>query len=226
MRIQLRNKYLSLPRYNRYLAATGNDNVRAERLYTGNIKLAQAFHPILSQFEVIFRNALCVQMSSHFSDPDWIINEKSGFMSHASLRFSNYFMRNSVQNVENSLIRRRIAITSGKVISDQNFGFWIAFFLRHHYTLIRGQSLYVFPNKPRIEDRASIYSKLDDIRNFRNRINHCEPICFTHNNIDCSVAIDIKNKLYNLIEWIDPDLVPFFTSLDNTTNEIINITTV
>ena len=55
MKKQLRYKYLSRPRYNRYLAATANNNEKAKRLYNANIRLAQAFHPILSQFEVILR---------------------------------------------------------------------------------------------------------------------------------------------------------------------------
>jgi hypothetical protein len=53
MKIELRGKYLSRPRYNRYLKATANNKDRAKRLYNANIRLAQAFHPLLSQFEVV-----------------------------------------------------------------------------------------------------------------------------------------------------------------------------
>jgi hypothetical protein len=70
MRNELRNKYLSRPRHNRYLNATGNDKNRAKRLYNANIKLAQATHPILTQFEVVLRNSLNLQLSSHFIDTD------------------------------------------------------------------------------------------------------------------------------------------------------------
>ena len=76
MRNELRNKYLSKPRYNRYLNATGNDKNRANRLYNANIRLAQATHPILTQFEVVLRNSLNLQLSSYFVDNDWIINQK------------------------------------------------------------------------------------------------------------------------------------------------------
>ena len=37
----LRNKYLSRPRYNRYLIAVGNNNDRAKKLYNANLRLAQ-----------------------------------------------------------------------------------------------------------------------------------------------------------------------------------------
>ena len=83
--------------------------------------------------------------------------------------------------------------------------------------------MHIFAHKPVTEDRASIYAKLDAIRNFRNRVNHCEPICFNGNNIDCSKVIDIRTKLYDLIRWIDPDLVPFFEDIDNIQNKVDNI---
>ncbi len=223
MRNELRNKYLSRPRHNRYLNATGNDKNRAKRLYNANIRLAQATHPILTQFEVVLRNSLNLQLSSHFVDTDWIINQKNGFMRNNSLRHSNFFLKRSVQKTEDKLTRRGIPITSGKIISDQTFGFWIALFLGHHYSLIAGEPIHIFVNKPATEDRASIYSKLDDIRNFRNRVNHCEPLCFVGNNIDCVEVLNIRTKLYQLIEWIEPELIPFFESIDNIQSKVDNI---
>lgn len=215
MRIELRNRYLSRPRYNRYLIATGNSNTRAKRLYTANIRLAQAFHPVLSQFEVVLRNSLNLVLGAYFTDPDWIINQKAGFMRHNSLRSSHFFLRSSVQKTEAKLTRRGIPITSGKVISDQTFGFWLSFFLAHHYSLVGGQPIHIFPHKPITENRATIYSKLDEIRSFRNRVNHCEPICFVGHVISCADALDIRTKIYDLIEWIDPELKPFFESIDS-----------
>jgi len=220
MKYILRQKYLSEPRINRYLRATNGNKERAKRLYNANIRLAQSFHPLLTQFEVVLRNSLNNQLSVFFSDNEWIINQKIGFMSNSSLRSSRYFLRRSVQKTEDNLINKRIAVTSGKIISNQTFGFWIAFFLSHHYMLIGGEPLKVFSYKPPTEDRARVYSKLDDIRKFRNRINHCEPICFIGNTIDCNRIIDIKQKLYNLIEWIEPDLIPFFDNIDNVNSKI------
>lgn len=223
MRSELINKYLSRPRYNRYLSATGNDKTRAKRLYNANIRLAQATHPLLTQFEVVIRNSLNLQLSGHFVDSDWIINQKYGFMNNRSLRHSNFFLKRSVQKSEDKLTRRRIPVTSGKIISEQTFGFWIALFLSHHYSLIGGQSIQIFVHKPHTENRASIYSKLDDIRNFRNRVNHCEPLCFSGNNIDCTEVLSIRSELYQLIKWIEPDLVPFFESMDNIQSKVDNL---
>lgn len=223
MKTELRNKYLSRPRHNRYLIATDNNSSNAKRLYNANIRLAQSIHPILSQFEVVLRNALNTQLSEYFTDTDWIITQKNGFMNSPSLANSRYFLKKSVNKTESKLGRRGIPITSGKIISDQTFGFWIALFLPHHYSLIGGEPIKIFVNKPSTENRASLYSKLDDIRNFRNRVNHCEPLCFNGNNIDCSHILGIRTKLYNLLNWIEPDLVPFFQKIDNVENKVDNI---
>jgi hypothetical protein len=86
------------------LNATGNNNERAKKLYNANIRLAQAFHPILSQFEVVLRNNLNISLSIYFSDPEWIINQKSGFMRDNSLRNSHYFLRTCIQKTETKLL--------------------------------------------------------------------------------------------------------------------------
>ena len=215
MKIVLRNKFLSIQRFNRYLLATGNNNIRAKRLYAANIRLAQAFHPLLSQFEVVLRNSLNTVLTTHFADYDWVINQKNGFMSHHSLASSHYFLRSSVQKTENKLRHRLIPVTAGRIISDQVFGFWLAFFIPHHYALVGGQPIYAFPYKPATENRASIHQKLEHIKNFRNRMNHCEPLCFNGNGIDCTQALVMYSMLYDLIRWIDPGLETYFKRIDN-----------
>ena len=223
MKSYLRYKYLSEPRYNRYLIATGNDKNRSKRLYNANIRLAQAFHPVITQFEVVFRNSLNLQLGSYFLDNDWIINQKDGFMGDNSLRKSGYFIRKSVLKSESRLRRRGVTITSGKIISEQTFGFWVSLFLSHHYQLIGGQPIQIFQHKPKSENRASLYDKLNEIREFRNRVNHCEPICFVGPNIDCTKALRVKTTLFNLISWIEPELIPFFEKIDNINSKVKNV---
>ncbi|WEK37735.1 MAG: hypothetical protein P0Y53_09495 [Candidatus Pseudobacter hemicellulosilyticus] len=215
MKITLRNKYLSQQRFNRYLLATDNSNLRAKKLYMANIRLAQSFHPVLSQFEVILRNNLNLVLSSYFMDPDWIINQKTGFMNDPTLVASRFFLKRCVQDAENSLRRRSLSVSSGKIIAEQMFGFWIAFFVPHHYALIDGQPMQIFPHKPRTEDRASLHRKLEAIKNYRNRMNHCEPLCFNENAINSHYALYIRSILYDLITWMDPALVPYFQRIDN-----------
>lgn len=95
--------------------------------------------------------------------------------------------------------------------------------MSHHYRLIGGQPIQIFQYKPSAGNRASIYNKLDEIREFRNRVNYCEPICFNGPNIDCSDALQIQTTLFNLIRWIEPDLIPFFEGIDNIQNKVNNV---
>jgi len=206
--------------------ATDYDKSRARQLYTANIRLAQAFHPVLSQFEVILRNSIHTVLTAHFADPDWIIYQKTGFMKHHSLKNSHYYLKTCIERTEVNLIRKGITVTSGKIISDQTFGFWLAFFLSHHYSLIGGQSIHLFPHKPSKENRASILDKLHAIKNFRNRVNHCEPLCFAGRNIDCTYALNIRTKIYDLTGWINPELFPFFKGIDIIERKIEQIKTI
>jgi len=128
MKYSLRQKYLFQARINRYQLASGGNKDRAKRLYNANIRLAQAFHPILTQFEVVLRNSLNHQLSAYFTVNEWKINLKSGFMSSRSLRTSRYFLRRSVQKTEDNLNIRGIAITSGKIIQIKLLDFGL------HYT--------------------------------------------------------------------------------------------
>ncbi|MGA9212020.1 hypothetical protein, partial [Kaistella sp.] len=131
-----------------------------------------------------------------------------------------------ITKTESNLRRKRIPITNGKIISDQNFGFWVSLFLSHHYSILSGQIIHIFPYKPATETRASIYSKLDKMRDFRNSVNHCEPICFNGNSIDCTESLAILNTIYDLLKWIDPDLEKFFEGLENVRNKINQINTI
>ncbi|SKC04027.1 Abi family protein [Dyadobacter psychrophilus] len=220
MKNNLRNKYLSKPRYSRYLIAGTNDHERAASLYHANIILSKAFHPLISQFEVILRNSIDSVLIEHFMDKNWIINEKQGFMSDQSLRKSNFYLHKCVEAVENKSRKARLPVTNAKIVSDQTFGFWSSIFEPAHYRLLQGQPIKVFKYKPSTENRASIYGRLEMIRNFRNRVNHCEPLCFHANYIDCTQALAVRMNLYELIEWIEPELLPFFNEIDNVTESV------
>jgi len=223
MDIILRERYWSPQRFNRYLIAVDNDKLRARKLYWANIRLAQAFHPLLSQFEVVLRNAINSTLSVYFSDTEWIIKQKNGFMNDSSLATSRYFLKTSVVKTEKTLARKKIQITYGKVIADQSFGFWVALFLPHHYALLSGSIIRVFPHKPKTETRASIYHRLDVLKKFRNRVNHCEPICFSGNKVDSVVPLQILQMIYELLSWMDPKLCSFFRKLDNIESKVLQI---
>ena len=212
--------YISQPRLNRFLAASCNSKIKARKLYHANLIVAQSFYPVLNLFEVFFRNVCNYQISAQFANPNWIITEKNGFMSSQSLSRSKFYLKNSVSNAERNIIRKGGTVTAGKVLAEQSFGFWTSFFEPHHYRLVGGIVIHCFPNKPTNVNRSILSQKLDRIRDFRNRIYHNEPICFNGNNIDFAYATQIKNELYELLNWIDIDLPAYVRTFDSIDNKI------
>lgn len=226
MEYQKLEHYLSQPRIERFLIATNNSKSKAQKLYRINLRVAQSFYPILNLFEIFFRNIVYYQVSSYFTNPNWIITEKNGFMSDYSLSASHFFLKNSVIKAERNIRRRGRVITAGKVIAEQSLGYWTSLFERHHYRLIGGVVIHCFPNKPANANRSLISQKLNRIREFRNRIYHNEPVCFNGNSIDFLEATSIKQEIYELLNWIDVDLtkyVDYFNGIDAKINIVNNL---
>ena len=163
------------------------------------------------------------RISGHFADPNWIVNQKNGFMSDRSLQRSRYYLKNCVQSAENTIRRKGGTVTPGKVIAEQSFGFWTSLFDRHHYRLIGGVVIQCFGNKPLHVNRSVLSHKLNDIRELRNRIHHNEPICFNGSGIDFSNAIRAKKDIYELLTWIDGDLTKYALYFDSITAKINTI---
>ncbi len=198
--------FVSKARLGRYLRACGNSKPRALELYKANLLLAEAYYPILNYFEIFFRNALNRELIRFFNDPKWIITEKNGFMSHRALSRTGFFIQNSVIKAENSLNSRGRMVTPSALIAEQTFGFWSSFFEAKPFGLLKASILNVFPLRPSSVNRASIRDMLNEIRDFRNRIYHNEPICFDNHHIDFSDTERIRLKIYLLLSWVDSDL--------------------
>lgn len=212
---------ISQPRLYKYLTVCGNSKVKAQKLYRANLRIAQAFYPVLNLFEVILRNVVHYRLSAHFANPNWIINEKNGFMSNQTLRQSRFYLKSQVNKAESKLRRRGRTITSGKIIAEQTFGFWTSLFEPHHFRLIQGTIINSFPNKPTFVNRGVICQKLQNIRDFRNRVYHNEPICFNGLNIDFQIAERIKIDVFDLLEWISHEAKEYVETYDNIDSKIL-----
>lgn len=193
------------------------------QLYKANLKTSQAFHPLLGVFEVIFRNRLNDILTSHFTDPDWIINQKTGFMSDPSLRFTykrtgqhkiNDFLKREISKAEKRIQKTSTPITSGKIIAEQTLGFWTDLFEVHHYRLLKGKPIQIFHSLPPGHGRKEVNDELDKVRRFRNRINHNEPICFNGNTIDFTETLEVHKSIVNLLTWIDPEIIKLISDTD------------
>jgi hypothetical protein len=215
--------YFSSARVNRYLSATNNSKNRAISLYKANLMISQAFYPLIGILEVILRNRLNDILADYFTDSDWIINQKEGFMSDFTLSYTykrtgarklNDFLKSEIIRVENRLQKSGVLITSGKIIAEQTFGFWTNFFEVHHYRLLKGRPIKIFKYLPPNYGRKKIIDDLNKVRKFRNRIYHNEPICFDGEKINFLNTRDVYKSLKNLLQWIDPTIITLLKELD------------
>ncbi|MCU0423408.1 MAG: hypothetical protein MUC81_11410 [Bacteroidia bacterium] len=223
MKFKIFEQYFSEARVSRYLYATRFNKKRAIKLYKLNLETSQAFYPLLSVLEVVLRNKINGVLLDYFKDPDWIINQKLGFMSDSSLRFThkrsghhkkNDFLKREVIKSELRLQKARVTVTSNKIIAEQTFGFWTALFEVHHYRLLKGKPIQVFKKLPSGYGRKEVNDELDKVRRFRNRLYHNEPICFINNNINVDESVKVYKSVINLLSWIDPELNKLISDID------------
>ncbi len=160
-------------------------------------------------------------MTKYFNNSNWIRTEKSKFMSDNSLQPSNYYLRESVSKAERRIQRQRQSVTVDKIIAELTLSFWVGLFDVHHYRLIKGSVIQSFTNLPNSMGRKAIFTRMNSIKEFRNRVYHNEPICFSGNKKDLSRAINTKKEIYNIMQWIDPKIelyAKYFDRIDDNIN--------
>lgn len=159
-------------RLNKYKIACGGDTRKTMTLYRNNVKLCQKYYGVLNIFEIILRNAIDKHYRAYFNDADWIIHQlqPGGMLEHTphlAEAFKHY--------------RQLIAkgnYTPDKMLSAQSFGFWTYMFNKIPFNAGGKNLLDIFPNKQVGLGQKAVYNELKDIKIFRNRIAHHEPICF------------------------------------------------
>jgi Abi-like protein len=215
-------KFLSHPRLERFLYACQNDKNKAVELYKANLEISKSFYPLINITEVVLRNQINNVLTSHFSDPNWILNQRYGFMFDLSLKTGNFFMKTQIDRAEIELRKRNVPISSGRVIAELNFYFWTMFFENQHYKLLKGRPIKIFPNIPAKHGKLEVWSILTKIRKLRNRISHQEPICFNNrtSKIDFSLTIDVYKSIRKITRWIDSDLLIWVKETDSVISEI------
>lgn len=219
-------KYISAPRLQTYEIVCLNDTKRALKAYQTNIRLSQAFYPLLTIVEVILRNAINEEMSTYFTDANWLITQQNGFMVDPSLTSID---RHTGQPKHNHFLKKSVAktirkigagYTQGKIISSLEFGFWTAFFDNYHYRILTGSPIRIFSRLPIGTNRAMIFDKLTRIRDFRNRIYHNEPIMFDKDAVgtpffSLNKAIEVYKDIEDIFQWLDIDFIKWTKRINN-----------
>ena len=151
------SRIYSISCVSRYQKAANGDKKKAMAMYYANARLARAFQPLISCFEVVLRNQLHYALENHFNDVQWLVNQKTGFMSDPSLTHVvkktgklkiNDFLKKEVERSERALTEKGRNVTAGRVIAELNFGFWNSLYETHHYALLKGVPCTIFRSLP------------------------------------------------------------------------------
>lgn len=163
---------LSVPRFQRYLNATANDAALALALYRWNSQVSAAFLHPLHICEVAFRNAVANALECVYGPRwPWSPGFRRCLPDIQAPRF------NSRQELLKTANKHQ---TTGKVVADLKFAFWVNMLTARHDSRIWDRHFATaFPFAPHQTvsvDRLLLYREADAVREFRNRIAHHEPI--------------------------------------------------
>ncbi|MGH2585670.1 MAG: hypothetical protein ACRDJE_12220 [Dehalococcoidia bacterium] len=181
---------LSKDRLSAYSWHGSQDLIERLARYTWNIQLSESLYPALNYLEVALRNSIHAVASSHFADGLWYVSGAC------------QFDENAVEIIEEAKQRLVIAkkpIEAGRLVAELHFGFWTSLFNgRYEHILWRPALHAAFPHKPSGITRKKLSSRLNKIRELRNRVFHYEPIWHWTD------LAERHGQILEVLDWIDP----------------------
>lgn len=169
---------LSAPRMSGYLHKYPRPDL-AMRLYSWNLELAGALIGPISVLEVVVRNSLHTQLADGYGEQWW---------EHQRLTIMDR-ERRAINSVLDSFSARNLSPSANDVVAATSFGLWVGLTdagIARHPTLDYETKFWqprlrnAFPHRGSA-GRKLVHSKLDRIRQMRNRVAHHEPIFNTPN---------------------------------------------
>jgi len=202
---------LSPPRFGTYLRTTAGDRHKAMELYCWNTDVSAAFFVMLQYCELSIRNG-AVEAVERVFGANWHLNR--GFVYTLPVPKRGYRPRDDLTSCAAKLP------TAGKVVAELKFAFWKHLFVQGQQARIWDPQLAAaFPGYDRsltvAQARASLFDDIDEVRKFRNRIAHHEPI-FSRN-----LALDHK-RIRRIIEWRRPGTASWLDGMEGVSRLLSN----
>ncbi|HEY4338034.1 MAG TPA: hypothetical protein VGM89_19120 [Puia sp.] len=175
-------------------------------LYNANIRLSQAFLPVLSYFEVALRNRIDQHYQQAMGYSDWLLTAAltGGFLTKSGCISSS-------EKILLAHAKLGVKYTHDKLVAELSFGFWRFMFAGNQYQAGGNTLLAIFPHLPARSNQNFVYQKLKKINSIRNRIAHHEPICFgTFNSISASYARNHFQEIADILGYLGIDRVHLF----------------
>lgn len=201
-------RWLSNPRYARYLHAANGDHSSALCLYMWNSRVASAAIADVGHLEVALRNAYDQQLVAMY--PDWSIDpdiklfrqEQGLERARTRQRFRNKVSRERIEDARRGL---GATPTHGEVVAALTFGFWASLTLPERTPLLWNPILHkAFPPGTR---RSNVHDLVSRVVKFRNRLAHNEPVFSTRTGFG-----ERLNDVRELLTLIDPEIANFISA--------------
>jgi hypothetical protein len=219
IRMPALTRALSSERMSAFREVGDSDRDTAAR-YAWNIALGMAMTPLLHCIEVTLRNAIFHAGALCYPNPRRYHHVPCWLDMYPSVLDSED--EKAVSSACIALHRRAKQRTSGRLIAELGFGFWVSL-LRRPYDQGRakgtgsGFALWTaanlkqsFPNlSSRFRTRESIHSRFEEARLFRNRISHHEPIF--HKDIE-----KLHGEFSRALAWMNLDAYRAVDAFDDT----------
>ncbi|MGI3163744.1 hypothetical protein [Pseudooceanicola sp. 200-1SW] len=150
--------------------------------------MSEAFFPVLSASEVCLRNIVATRLIALYGPHWW---EDPAFLSQID-------RGKRIVLTARDKLKSRGPVTSGGMTAELNFGFWVNMLLARHETVFWPDLHGSFPHLPGEVTYARLFRRCNEVREFRNRIFHHEPIL--HRDLSKEYS-----QIMELITWLSPE---------------------
>ncbi|CAA6679701.1 MULTISPECIES: hypothetical protein [unclassified Lentimonas] len=179
------------------------DNASALARYLLNMALCESLYSPLQFAEISLRNAMHTSLTARAGTDTW----------YNTLKLPHW-QSNQVTDAKDHLNRAGKPLSSGRVVAELTFGFWVGFFTKPHMTsgLAYNIAKTAFTHAPKSERNVdSLRPKWQKVRDLRNRVFHHERVLHWQ---DLQTQHD---KMLQLIGWMNPELEQLARMLDRFT---------
>jgi hypothetical protein len=219
---------LSDPRLDAYRTASSDDEMDLLARYAWNMALGAALGAALQILEVALRNTLHDALSQHHDNPRWYEN-RSAFQLRNTYDKTLDRVQAAMREVQ-KITPLSESDAPGRVVAELNFGFW-TMILNRAYARPKSKKKNWEPIWPKLipiafpyfpsstdtkDDRETIASRFDSIRQLRNRASHLEPIWKGHTDPGTGKRTPLAEHYDGILEalgWIHPNAVHFVEAL-------------
>jgi hypothetical protein len=183
-------------------------NYASLKEYKENILFSKSFYIPLSILEVSLKNSLDYYLVDTIGK-DWLF-EKSFIKPQLQIKIDNAI---KILNQNNKLYSKNKQINHNNLVSELSFGFWMMLLKKPYQQYLRYNDLkLIFPNLPSSKakkiNRHFVFTKLNNIRLFRNKVFHHDKI------ISKAEYQNMMDEIYEVLSFFDTEIAEIVKELN------------